>query len=112
MIYSAMDKNKPFTMGLNGVYAHGELEEFLGYDVIETGGLEMFMAYNGIKLKEHRRYICDTYAVNNQGETRKVTCYLWHDIDNQFPRGLVVCHDNKKDIDYALAHWGLRSGEL
>lgn len=101
MIYTSLDNVEEFTMPLHGIYAHGELAWFLGYDVIETTSLELYVEYQKLINQE---YVCstfDTYAKRKDGEVKKVTCYLWYSIKLKTARGLVVCYNNKEDIKFA-----------
>jgi hypothetical protein len=85
MIYST---NRPanedkFTMGLNGVYATGNLETFLGNDIIVTDSLEVYVKYSHLLNSEQRNTLSvsgsniETFAMNDIGETKKVKLILW-----------------------------------
>lgn len=96
MIYSVdTEVNvKPLTW----VYAHGELETFLGYDCIATETVEIYERYHQVFSGLKDSDIVETKAMNKDGETVDIVIYLWF---SGIMRGLAVCVNDADAVTYA-----------
>jgi hypothetical protein len=103
MIYST---NNPanedrYVLGLNGIYATGELEEFLGNDIIVTDSLEVYVKYSSlVNLPPRERHFvgatAETFAMNDIGETKKVKIVLWN--AEGIVRGYAFCINDRESL--------------
>jgi hypothetical protein len=101
MIYSQIDDTHgKVTYSLHWVYAHGELENFLGYNNIDTDSLDLANKHRFISEGNHATYVIDEFAQNELGEIRKIKIYLWQ--GGKIPRGMAVWVHDKEGIADAL----------
>jgi hypothetical protein len=100
MIYSQQnDTHGKITHSLTWMYAHGELETFLGFDNIDTDTLKIAEAHKSLQSGSHGTYVFDDFAMNEDGEIIKIKLYMW---DAGTPRGLAVSVHDKEGISHAL----------
>jgi hypothetical protein len=121
MIYSTNNvPEEVFALALNGVYAHGELEDFLKDDILVTDDLQTY--YNFLQVKEQephlplrffdRTYTTSSFAMNGKGETKKVWIFMWYSREQRIVRGFAVTDDDTAGYEYAKEAFAKRTSEL
>lgn len=115
MIYSMhtereLDRVYPLTW----VYAHGELQDFLGHDTILTNNEDVYKAYNRLVLGDQLTACTFSRlsACNDEGFFKEVNLYMWYSDESKTVRGLAVVKDNVEDKKYAIAKQSLLAGLL
>jgi hypothetical protein len=104
MIYST--QNEKATAQLSGVYAHGFLETFLGFDVIGTDDLKDWLKFHEIMDVTKSEGVIDTKATNHNGDVVSIRVYLWF---NKMPRGIAVTIYDEESIKFAEDHFNKKS---
>lgn len=99
MLYSDKDEriegNRKNYLYLSKIYAHGLLENMLGYDILMTNSIEL---YNDIYNYHHEgdQFIRKCKVDDNKGNIYDVTMFLWKHKQWKTWQGL-VCLDNDDD---------------
>lgn len=109
MRFSAVNKDnddQPGYIMLNGVYLHGTLESFFGFDLVNIREED---------LKEFIDGETDGFEgveVSVDGYPDKVLLYAWEPRDTVFHRGLLVDAGDVEAISYAKMRFDERSAGL
>lgn len=100
MIYSSNWQRQWFQ--LPWIYAHGELETILGFDLVQT---DMASLGNEVESRMITKRIEDVVVYNHHnGQHLQCKMYLWSCMmsDNKpMPRGFIVLSSNVEDNDFA-----------
>jgi hypothetical protein len=101
MIYS-LNAQKEGLYSMSWIYAHGELESKLGFDLVQTDDISLS---SEIENGEVAKRIEDVIIWDhNTGIYHNCKMYLWCHLmnDGYMPRGLIVLADNVQDNACAL----------
>jgi hypothetical protein len=120
MIYSTTDvPEEVFALALNGVYAHGELEDFLKYDVLVTDDLKTYYNYVLVRdqvqdkvVPQEQIYRDSTFAMNSKGETKKIWLFIWGSNHKGFARGYAVADGDAESYEFVRKQMRERKQEL
>jgi len=112
MLYSDNNetvRNKPNYKYLNSIYAHGELESILGFDIVGTDDM---IEYNSIfkNFKDKVKTI-DLKITDDNGNIHDVKGYLWM-ANNKRILGLIVLESDIKSVEYAKKKQEIRQGYI
>lgn len=86
-------------------YFHGEVEDFIGYDIGACLNAEEFLDTEKGCVRE------GIYDAELIGYDKLLKAFLWND-EFKRPRGLIVVANNKKDMKFAREKFNSRTSSL